>query len=173
MTETSRSQRTTWFAYAAAVWAFIFAAISFYWAAGGMVGAETLGAGIARLAAARDAEMITVTWVTGGLKVLAGLLALALVQRWGRVFPQWLLRVAAWGAGLLFLGYGVINVLQHAGMLADPTRIGELLGSVEAVRWHLALWDPFWVIGGMLFCAAAYLAGRNRQAGAGGERSHR
>jgi hypothetical protein len=159
-----RSKRTTWFAYAASIWAFVFAALSFYWAAGGMVGAETLGEGIARLAAARDNELIIVTWITGVLKVIAGLLALALVQRWGRVFPHWLLRLAAWSAGLLFLGYGIVNVIQHAMMIVDPSRIGELLGSVNAVRWHLALWDPFWMIGGLLFIAAAYTFGRESSA---------
>jgi hypothetical protein len=98
------------------------------------------------------------------LKVIAGLLALALVQRWGRVFPHWLLRLAAWGAGLLFLGYGIVNIIQHAMMIVDPSRIGELLGSVNAVRWHLALWDPFWMIGGLLFIAAAYTFGRESSA---------
>lgn len=159
-----RTHRTTWFAYAACIWAFIFAAFSFYWAAGGMIGAETLGEGIARLAAARDPELITLTWITGVLKVIAGLLALALVQRWGHVFPRWLLRLAAWGAGLLFLGYGIANVIQHAMMILDPSQIGELLGSVNAVRWHLALWDPFWMIGGLLFIAAAYTFGRESSA---------
>ncbi len=156
----TRTRRTTWFAYAAAVWAFIFAALSFYWAAGGMIGANTLGEGIERLALARDPELLSITGITGGLKVIAGVLALALVQPWGRHIPRWLLRLAAWGAGLLFLGYGVINTIQHAMMIVDPTKIGELLGSVDAVRWHLALWDPFWMVGGLLFIAAAYTFGR-------------
>jgi hypothetical protein len=45
-------------------------------------------------------------------------------------------------------------------MLADPSRIGVLLGSEAAVRWHLALWDPVWLLGGILFAAAAYFFGR-------------
>lgn len=164
MAENRRSRRTTWFAYAACAWAFIFAAFSFYWAAGGMIGVETLGESMARLAAAHDSELITLTWITGVLKVIAGLLALTLVQRWGRVFPRWLLRLAAWGAGLLFLGYGIINVIQHAIMILDPSQIGELLGSANAVRWHLALWDPFWMIGGLLFIGAAFMFGRESSA---------
>lgn len=164
MAETSRSGRTTWFAYAAAVWAFVFAALSFYWAAGGRVGVMTLGEGIERLALARDPELIATTWITGVLKGIAGLLALALVQRWGRVFPRRVLRLGARGASLVFLGYGIVNVIQHAMMIADPSRIGELLGSVEAVRWHLALWDPFWIIGGLLFSGAAYYFGRETAA---------
>ncbi len=80
-------------------------------------------------------------------------------HRFGLLF-EWMCRLAAWGAGLLFLGYGVINTIQHAMMIVDPTKIGELLGSVDAVRWHLALWDPFWMVGGLLFIAAAYTFGR-------------
>lgn len=33
----------TWAGYAASVWAFVFAAISFYWAVGGTAGGSTIG----------------------------------------------------------------------------------------------------------------------------------
>lgn len=41
-------------AYAACGWAFVFAALSFYWALGGTAGAETVSPAIVQLARAHD-----------------------------------------------------------------------------------------------------------------------
>lgn len=143
------------FAYAAAAWAFVFAAMSFYWAAGGLFGVETLGEGMRELALARDPEIIGITWITGVLKVGAGLVALSLVQSWGRRIPRWIRRAATWGAGLLFIFYAVANLIQHGSMAAGISSIPDLLGSMTAVRWHLLFWDPFWLLGGILFVTSA------------------
>ncbi len=87
-----------WIAYAAATWAFLFAAVSFYWALGGRIGANTLGPAI--LAAAADPWFVALgLWGVGGIKLLGGLVALALVQPWGRLLPQIVLRTAAWIGG--------------------------------------------------------------------------
>jgi hypothetical protein len=147
-------------AYAAAAWSFVFAAMSFYWAAGGLIGAETLGDGIKALALARDSELLTLTWITGGLKVIAGLLALSLVQSWGRIIPRRLRLIGAWGAAVLFLLYGIGNLIQHALIAIGTAPIPNLLGSMNAVRWHLFFWDPFWIVGGILFALAARSASR-------------
>jgi Protein of unknown function (DUF3995) len=73
----------------AAAWALAFAAISFYWAAGGEVGLETVGEEIERDALAREPDAIALVWVTGGLKVLGAGLALALARRvGGHVAPR-------------------------------------------------------------------------------------
>lgn len=150
-----RSQRSTWAGYAACAWALVFAAISLYWAAGGTAGGDTIGPALMRLAFARDPEFIAVLWLTGALKVLAGVLALALVQSWGRLIPRWMLLIAAWGAGVLLVLYGCANAIQHGlmvtGIIGTPAGLGE-----TAARWHLALWDPWWLIGGILFIAAAW-----------------
>ena len=61
-----------------------------------------MGGRIEELALARDPALIAMVWFAGVLKVLGGLLALALVQPWGRRLPRrWLLRAAWGGAGLL------------------------------------------------------------------------
>lgn len=39
-------RRTAWAGYAACVWALLFAAISFYWAAGGTAGSDPIGPAI-------------------------------------------------------------------------------------------------------------------------------
>lgn len=150
-----------WVVYAAAGWAFLFAAMSFYWAAGGMLGANTLGEGIEALALARDPEIIAITWVTGILKFILGLLGLALVANWGRRLPRKPLLIAAWGAGALLTLYGIALLVEHGLILAGNRAIPGLLGSMEAVRWHLFFWDPFWLAGGILFLLAARWAGKH------------
>jgi hypothetical protein len=50
--------------------------------------------------------------------------------------------------------YPVANFVQHALMVTGAIGTPDALGS-HAVGWHLALWDPFWLVGGLLFLAAA------------------
>jgi hypothetical protein len=97
--------------------------------------------------------------VTGVLKVLAGLVALALVRPWGRVVPRRLLLVAAWGPAAIFCLYAAANFVDHGLMESGARSIPDALGA-DALRWHLLLWDPWWLLGGILFAAAAWQFGR-------------
>lgn len=93
-------------------------------------------------------------WATGLLKVAGGLLVLALLRpAWGRVSAR-ALRIAVWVAGGLLTLYGAANLIQHALMKAGAVDTPSGLGS-EAATWHLALWDPWWLLGGVLFLLAA------------------
>ena len=147
--------RTTWAAYAACGWALIFALPSFYWAVGGTVGMSTI---------ARDPDAISllnepfVVFGTGLLKVLSGMLALALVQPWERRFGHWLRR-ATWAAGGFLVVYGAALQIQHGLMLARLVDTPDALGTTAA-RWHFWLWDPWWLLGGVLFLLAAWSARR-------------
>jgi hypothetical protein len=133
----------------------LFAAPSFYWAAGGTAGIGTLGPGIAAMA--RDPWFVALVWATGLAKVLAGLLALALVRPWGRRIPRRMLLTGAWGAGLLLLFHGgdfvVQGVLALGGLVDVPPS-----APWAAIRWYTFLWGPWFVVGGLLFCAAAWKA---------------
>lgn len=79
---------STWAAYAACAWAFLFAVPSFYWAAGGTGGLQsTVSPDLVRLTHERVPWFMAVLWITGAMKVFAGLVALALVRRWGGIVP--------------------------------------------------------------------------------------
>lgn len=141
-----------WAGYAACVWALLFAVLSFYWAAGGRAGIRTLSKAIREPALRRDGGFVAILWGTGVLKVLAALLALALVRRWGTTIPRWMLLVAGWGTAVLLTLYGtagVIGALLAELGVTDPTE-------PETVRWYLFLWEPLWLVGGLLFVAAAW-----------------
>jgi Protein of unknown function (DUF3995) len=147
------SRPLNWAGYAAAIWAFLFAAMSFYWALGGRIGLETIGDAITRPALAGDPTILAIVWITGALKVVAGVVALALVQPWGRSVPRWTLLLAGWGASALFLVYGAANLVQDAlivaGAIATPAGL-----DATAARWHLFFWDPWWLLGGVFFALA-------------------
>jgi len=98
--------------------AFVFAGVSFYWAAGGMAGVHTLGGPIEKMATARDATFVTILWATAILKVAGGVLALALIRRGVRKIPRrWLLRAAWAAAALLALYGGTPNRLRRTGAI--------------------------------------------------------
>ncbi len=146
---TAWPRSTNWAAYAACVWSLVFAAASFYWTAGGTAGVATIGGAVQRLP-----EIVAILWVTGALKVIGGLLALTLVRPWGRVLPHRLLVTLAWVGGVGMTAYGAIplfvNGLMVAGILSVPEPVDWI-----AIRWHLFLWDPWWLVGGVLFITAA------------------
>ncbi len=142
-----------WAAYAAAVWSFGFALVSFYWALGGTFGIGTLAQTIQDVARDGDQAMLAATWITGLLKVVGGLLMLSLVQPWGSRLSRRLRIVLGYLAGVGLALYGaagfVEKLLMKLGVIDVPDSLGE-----DAVRWYLLLWEPFWLLGGVLFLAA-------------------
>jgi Protein of unknown function (DUF3995) len=139
-------------AVAAAVWALLFALNSAYWAAGGTAGAHTVANDLAQQAADREPGIVAALWAATVLKLLLAGLALALARPRGRP-----LRLAGWIAGGLLLLYGLVNwgefVLMAVGAIAVPESVGE-----DAVPWYVFLWEPVWILGGLLFLAAARAA---------------
>jgi hypothetical protein len=115
-----------------------FAAPSVYWAAGGRVGAGTIGPAIESPALARDPAFVTLLWATAVLKLLAAVLALMLVTP------------------------GLRGPLPRrlVGRIQVPAGLGA-----AALPWHLVLWDPVWIIGGVLFMLAAVEHSRTARVG--------
>jgi hypothetical protein len=153
MAGTTDAPSRVWAAWAAFAWAVIFALMSLYWAAGGLVGSETLGVDIDRLAHERDSSFVRELWAAFTLKMVAAALALALVQPWGRRIPRRPLLVLGWATGAGITVYAVANFIQHTLMAIGAVDTPDGLGT-DAVPWHLALWDPIWLLGGLLFLAA-------------------
>ncbi|MFJ6194957.1 DUF3995 domain-containing protein [Micromonospora sp. NPDC092111] len=143
-----------WAGYGACLWALLFAALSVYWAAGGRVGAGTIGAAVEGPALAREPAFVALLWATAVLKLIAAALALALVRERPRWMPRWMLLLAGWGTAALLSLYGAANLAQHLLIVTGVVEVPAGLGAA-ALPWHLLLWDPVWLTGGALFSLAA------------------
>jgi hypothetical protein len=100
---------------------------------------------------------IVINLSAGIIKVVIGLIALALVQSWGRIVPRKLLRVGAWVLGVGMLLYGGL------GLVSDVLHLTGLIGDLSNGKWffwYLVLWDPWWVSGGILYVIAAWFTRR-------------
>jgi hypothetical protein len=130
----------------------LFAIPSFYWAAGGSVGEETIAAEVDE-ALGRLSEPWIVA-LTGAAKIVAGLLpmVLLLVPLDSRSRRGLAVVVALIGIGLIV--FAVANLLQHGLMLLDIIDTPSPLGRM-ALHWHFFFWDPWWLLGGVLFLVAA------------------
>ena len=145
--------RLVWPGYAAAGWAALFALVSLYWAVGGTAGIRTVGGDIAALAGSGSGAAGLLAWGATVLKVAGVVFALALVSRWGRIFPRPLMLVAGWAASVVLILYGAVNVL---GELLVVTGIVPATSQTDlyALHWHLALWDPYFLVWGILLLLA-------------------
>lgn len=152
-----------WVAWGAVVVAFAFAAVSLVWATGSTLGLDTLGGSIERLGRERDPGLLTANAVALVLKVLGGVLALALVQPWGERLPRRPLLALGWSAAALLVLYGALQVTTLALVAADVVVPDEVL-SDRALRWRLLLWEPWFLVWGLLLAGATLRSQRLRPA---------
>ena len=155
----TRSPATAWAAYAACALALLYAVPSFYWGLGGTAGLDTVGGAIEELARTREPASVALGIGAGVLKIAGGLLALALVRPWGRAIPRRLLVGAAWAASMVLTAYGGLLVAVGALVL---TGLVSPSGPVDrtALRWHVLLWDLWFLLWGLVLGVAAWHFGR-------------
>lgn len=136
-------------AYAAAIVAFGYALVSLYWAAGGRALLGTVGGYVEQLTRQGGAVPVLVALVVVLAKVAGGVLALALVRPWGRVIPRRLLLAVSAAVSVLLVVYGGINVGAGALVLSG---VIHPAGTVDraALRWHVGLWDLWFLVWGIV-----------------------
>ena len=146
-------------ALAACLWAVAFGLLSFVWAAGGELGLSTLAHSIQDAARDGDEAMRRTTIITGVLKIAAGLLALWTLRPVGGRRLRAVGLSLLWGCAILFALYGVLGffekLLMGVGVLEVPDGLGE-----DVVWWYVVLWEPVWILGGVLFFMTAWSFGR-------------
>jgi hypothetical protein len=141
-------------AYTAAGLAFASAAISLYWTLGGTALLDTVGGALEELARERSAGAVALGTATVAAKLAAGALALALTRPVRRL----LARLATVGGVTLAL-YGGVLVAAGALVLAGAV---EPDGETDeyALRWHVFVWDLWFLVWGVALALAARRAVR-------------
>ncbi len=152
-----------WVAWGAVVAAFAFAAVSLVWATGSTLGLDTLGGAVERLGRARDPALLAANGVALVLKVAGGVLGLALVQPWGRRLPRRPLLALGWAGAAVLVVYGLLQVTSLVLVAAHAVVPDEAL-SARALRWRLLLWEPWFLVWGLLLAGATLRHRRLRPA---------
>jgi hypothetical protein len=133
-------------------WAALFALPNVAWA---------LGATALRHTIARDPDEAlgwgAEPWAlafAAAAKLCVGVFAIVAASSHRRL-PAYLLLLI----GVALLLYGAASALQHALMLTGAVETPEAIGRT-AVRWHLLLWDPVWMLGGVLVALTGWKSRR-------------
>lgn len=140
-------------AYTAAIIAFAYALMSLYWAAGGHALISTIGGYVEHFARQGGALPVLAALAVTVAKAAGGLLALALVRPWGRVVPRGWLLIGSAAVSVLLVVYGGLNVLFGALVLSE---VIHPAGSADrtALRWHVGVWDLWFLVWGILLALA-------------------
>ncbi|QBD75541.1 DUF3995 domain-containing protein [Ktedonosporobacter rubrisoli] len=115
-----------------------------------------------------------IIWVLacGVICAVGAVIALALIQAWGRIIPRWLLLVPSWLGGMILLVHtlygGCIQVLAMNGVIswqqvqilagAPVDQAPTMQQGVHMTIQNLLIWDPWFTLGGLLFCLLAWQA---------------
>ncbi|MFI6362699.1 DUF3995 domain-containing protein [Nocardia sp. NPDC050630] len=144
-----RLGRRDWAVLAAVVWSCGFAAVHLFWALGGAVGlASSAGSDLA----ARRPPMFVAAGLWGvAVVLLAGAAFVGVAagvdmpRRW-RWVMAWMIRIA----GLVLLARGV---LVEVALAANAGGVRREVGPHQT-WWSLVLWNPWFMLGGVLFIGA-------------------
>jgi hypothetical protein len=155
-----------WPAWAALVAGLAYAGISIYWGLGGTWLLDTVGGPLAAGGRSGRAWVTAAVWAAAGLKVIAAVVPVLAVGRAAVSRPlPWrrLLLVLAWAEAVILTLYGL--VLTVVGLLVQSGLIRAGAGADHrALAWHAYLWDPWFLLWGLLVTAALLPAGRPRGA---------
>jgi hypothetical protein len=154
-------------AWAAFAVGLLYAAISVYWGLGGSWLLDTVGASLTQAGRSASALVVLAVWCAVGLKVIASVLPLlavgavgvgavgvaaAGVAAAGSRLPR-LIRALTWVEAVILTVYGLIltavGLLVQAGVISPSANADH-----RALEWHAYLWDPWFLVWGLLVTAA-------------------
>lgn len=121
---------------------------------GGRFGLDTLGGEIERRALAGDRTVFALAWAAVALKVIGGVLALALalVRPWGHRLPRRRVVLTAQVCAVCLTLYGAVMEVGNTLVVMGIVRPKAV--DWRALRWHWRLWDLSFLIWGILLASA-------------------
>jgi len=145
-------QGAAWAAFAVGL---LYAAISVYWGLGGGWLLDTVGASLTQSGRSASALVVLAVWCAVGLKAVASVLPLLAVDAVAPGSParRRLTRALTWIEAAILVFYGLI--LTAIGLLVMAGVIGTAASADHrALEWHAYLWDPWFLVWGVLVTAA-------------------
>jgi hypothetical protein len=143
-------------AWAAFALGLLYTLVSAYWGLGGSWLLDTVGASLARPGRSASAAVVLAVWCAVGLKVIAAVLPLLAVGAGAaRVRWRYLIRALACVEAAILTVYGLsltaVGLLVQAGLIGTPANADH-----RALAWHAYLWDPWFLVWGVLVTAALF-----------------
>jgi hypothetical protein len=132
----------------------LYAAVSAYWGSGGTALLASVGGVFERAGRNGSAAVLAVVWLTVLLKLIGASLGILVVTA-ERLDPRRRrqLRVVSWAVVSLLVLYGgvlsVVGWLIQIGVVSPAAHADH-----EALRWHAYVWDPWFLVWGLLLAAA-------------------
>jgi hypothetical protein len=134
-------------------------AVLAYWGVGGTWLLDTIGGSLEEKGRAGDTGVMLAVWVGVVLVIIASVLPLLTLRQLTRPAGNRIVWLLAWAEAAILTLYGGVNtgvgLLALAGVLPGPDNADDH----RALAWHTYLWDPWFLIWGLLV-AAALLRGR-------------
>ena len=137
-------------AYIAAGLAFASAATTAYWLFGGTALLDTLGGSVERFARDRSSAAVALAAAVVVIKSGAGLLALLLLRPAGRG-SRMIVALDILAATVLCV-WGGVNVLVGAVVLSGAIERADV--NRHALRWHVFVWDAWFLVWGVILAVA-------------------
>jgi hypothetical protein len=131
-----------------------------YWTLGGTALLDTVGGSVESLAREGGPAAVLLGVAVVLAKLVAAVLALALLRRPGRV-----VRVLAGLAGGLLTLWGAANVLLGGAVLLGVLDLGPVADE-RALRWHVLCWDAWFLLWGLALLVAVTASRRAQRGGA-------
>jgi hypothetical protein len=139
-----------------------YAAISVYWAVGGKWLLNTVGISLSQPGQAGRAAALLTVWGAAVVKAIAAGLPVLAAGTWLRSADRRLqrqVRGLAWIEAAILTAYGL--VLTASGLLVQAGVIkASANADHRALRWHAYLWDPWFLVWGILVTIALWRSRR-------------
>lgn len=136
-----------------------YALISVSWGLGSTWALSTVGGALEREGRAGNPTLAVIVWISVLLKLAAAGLGPAVTGRPSP--PRRLLVVAAWTAAVVLTLYGGVLTLGGLLVQADVLHASQAANH-RALFWHTYLWDPWFLIWGLLLATALVRGGPQR-----------
>ena len=144
----------------AALLALASAGTTAYWTLGGTALLDTVGGSLESLARAGGGAAVLLGGAVVLAKLVAAVLALALLRR-----PDRPVRLLAGLAGALLTLWGGANVLLGGAVLTGVLDLGPVADE-RALRWHVLCWDAWFLLWGLTLLVAVAATRRGQRGGA-------